>query len=1008
MPRESMDGQTQSHFHEIFFAECVIAHREGRIKEAQKGYLNILTNQPDHAESLHNLGLLALQEGRLDEAEKLIRSAVTIKPDSAVFLCNLATVLKRRGQLHEAINFYRQAVAIDPEDPDAQSNLGLTLAEVGAEEEAEQVLLRALAQTPGDPRLYTNLGVALAKQERIDKALDCFNTAICLDPEYSVAYRNRGQIYEIMGLQTKAISDYMDAISLDPNNIDALVGLGNIYNASSLHDEAGTAYQKALSLAPTHSGALNGLGILTQHRGFPGKAADLYRKALQSAPNQSEIINNLALTLQDQGLIEDALCTLQSLLSLQLNNPIAHSNLLFCLNHSSSHSSDKVYRAHCEWGMRYSPPANVSSFKTEIPDSICRLRLGFISPDFRRHSVAYFLEPLLTFLDRQRFEVFCYSDVAKPDDVTERLQVLADHWRDTKGKPDAEVESEIRSDRISVMFDLAGHTKGNRLLMFAKRLAPVQTTWLGYPNTTGLPQMDYRLVDELTDPQNGADDLTTEQLIRLNDGFLCYKPPEEAPLPALPPLTGNSHITFGSFNSPAKLSPATFDAWCAILQRVLSARLLLKGRPFADDVTCELFLKRFNDQGIASERITLMSRTTNTEEHLAAYTLIDIALDPFPYNGTTTTCEALWMGVPVVALRGCTHAARVSASLLQRVGLPELIADSIEEYIDLAVNLAANSKLIERYRQTIRTQMAASPLCNGSAFAQNFMQACEDMWNQTRQLSQPAELPLSCENSGVTMTDSFATLQTADSAEAVQAAIAAFPYWYHRIQLPHGIITPGWAPLNADAYRIPERLDGLRVLDVGAWDGYWSFEALRRGAREVIAVDDFSDYLGSLKESDRKAWGTFDCCRNLLGYSETQCQRIDMSVYDVNETRLGRFDVVFFFGTLYHLRHPLLALDKLAAVCDQAIFVESAILDNYSPYRGGLDKGYPDGQMVMEFYPGDQLGNNHTNWWAPTLHCLTHMVAAAGFATCEGWRLTDDPQQLPQCRGFVRGERTSG
>jgi len=239
--------------------------------------------------------------------------------------------------------------------------------------------------------------------------------------------------------------------------------------------------------------------------------------------------------------------------------------------------------------------------------------------------------------------------------------------------------------------------------------------------------------------------------------------------------------------------------------------------------------------------------------------------------------------------------------------------------------------------------------------------------------------------------------------DEIRRRISQFPFWYHKIELPHGIVTPGLAPLSVAAYGIPDDLRGKRVLDVGAWDGFWTFEALKRGASQVVAIDDFSDYLGSLKDGSRTAWQTFDTCRDILGYSEAQCSRFDMSVYDVTKELLGEFDIVFCFGTLYHLRHPLLALDRLAALCREEIYVESAILDDFSPYRGGLGHGYAGGQMVMEFYPGKQYGMNDTNWWVPTLACLGYMVRASGFITAEGWKLVESPDQLPQCRGFVRG-----
>jgi len=238
----------------------------------------------------------------------------------------------------------------------------------------------------------------------------------------------------------------------------------------------------------------------------------------------------------------------------------------------------------------------------------------------------------------------------------------------------------------------------------------------------------------------------------------------------------------------------------------------------------------------------------------------------------------------------------------------------------------------------------------------------------------------------------------------LSARVAAIPFWYHKIELPDGVVTPGWAPLNAAQYQVPKSLLGKRVLDVGAWDGYWTFEALKRGAFEVVAIDDFSDQLdfGRVK---RPAWETFDLCAEALEYGPEAVSRREMSVYDVSPETLGTFDVVFFFGALYHCRHPLLALDRLASVCSGEIYVESAILDDYSPYRGGIGRGYAGTQMVAEFYPTIEYGNNPTNWWVPTLQCLGHMVKAAGFSDTQAWKLTSDPKDISACRGFVKGVR---
>jgi tRNA (mo5U34)-methyltransferase len=240
----------------------------------------------------------------------------------------------------------------------------------------------------------------------------------------------------------------------------------------------------------------------------------------------------------------------------------------------------------------------------------------------------------------------------------------------------------------------------------------------------------------------------------------------------------------------------------------------------------------------------------------------------------------------------------------------------------------------------------------------------------------------------------------------LRSRIAEIEFWYHRIELARGVITPGVNPLAPAAYQVPADLTGKRVLDIGAWDGYWTFEALRRGAREVVAIDDFSDFLGLLKPEQRHAWKSFDLCREALGYAEQRCRRMELSVYDVTEEKLGgRFDLVFCFGTLYHLRHPLLGLDRLSSVCDGQIILESQICDDYSAYRGA-GQGYPGTQMVCEFFPTKELAGNATNWWAPNLNCMGGLLYAAGFTRdISTWKLVENPRQIGHCRGFATGHK---
>ena len=340
------------------------------------------------------------------------------------------------------------------------------------------------------------------------------------------------------------------------------------------------------------------------------------------------------------------------------------------------------------------------------------MRIGYVSGDFKRHSVANFLLPVFTHHDRRVFEIHCYSNNVSDDDVTGRLMGAVDHWRRISGLDDEVAAKMIAEDGIDILVDLSGHTAHNRLSLFARQPAPVQVTWLGYPGTTGVAAIGYRLVDSITDPPGDSDSYYCEKLIRLDPGFLSYAPLDPAPEPVLRP-NGNGRIRFGSFNNPAKLSPATLDLWGRLMNEVEGSVLVLKGRPFADPQVRRMLLKRFLERGIPEERIVLLEHIAAPDQHMGAYGEIDIALDPFPYNGTTTTCEAMWMGVPVVTLLGNRHSSRVGASLLTQVELTDLIAADEAEFIRIAADLAADAERRAILRQTLRGRMKASPLCDG-------------------------------------------------------------------------------------------------------------------------------------------------------------------------------------------------------------------------------------------------------------------------------------------------------
>jgi predicted O-linked N-acetylglucosamine transferase (SPINDLY family) len=459
-----------------------------------------------------------------------------------------------------------------------------------------------------------------------------------------------------------------------------------------------------------------------------GEALASYNRAIALKPGYAEAYDNRGVMLAELMRLDEALASYERAIALKPDFAEAHSNLLFSLNYDSKLTPDRLFEAHLEWNERYGRRVPHPVAHANERDAGRRLRIGYLSPDFRSHSVAHFVEPLLKNHNRQAVEVFCYAEVIRPDAVTGHLQSFADHWRVTIGLSDNELAERIRTDAIDILVDLAGHAGHNRLPVFARKPAPIQVTWLGYPNTTGLDAMDYRLVDAVTDPPGESDALASETLVRLEGGFLCYGGLKDAPAPATPPSLQSGTITFGSFNNPTKMSSATLDAWSSLLVRLPTARLLLKGGPFTDTTARALCLARLRERGVAPERVEMLPWLDDAAAHQAAYNRVDIALDPFPYNGTTTTCEALWMGVPVVTLRGDRHAGRVGASLLDQIGLTEFVANSVEEYVGIALTLARNGERLEELRHSLRPRIAASRLCDGPAFARKIEAVFRNVW----------------------------------------------------------------------------------------------------------------------------------------------------------------------------------------------------------------------------------------------------------------------------------------
>ena len=531
-----------------------------------------------------------------------------------------------------------------------------------------------------------------------------------------------------------AIECLRKARAAAPDDADIAFSLGSLLAATAPR-EALDPLRDAVRLRPGFAPAWTNMGNLLAGMGLLEEAAEAYEQALAADPELLEVETNLGVIRQSQGRHDEALRHHEHVVGLRPDFQKAQHNRLMSMHYNEGLTTNEIQAAHRAWGLGLARKLDGPTFQSAPcanEGSADRpLRVGYVSPDFRRHPVANFLLPLLEAHDRRVVDVWCYSDVARPDAMTDNLRALADHWVDTAGWDDETLTERIASDQIDILVDLAGHTSGNRLSVFARRVAPVQMTWLGYPGITGLAEMDYRLTDAVADPpgemKGEAEGEGPEQLVRLPDGFLCYRPPVDISV-AKPPL-GDRPVVFGSFNNFAKVNQTVLDCWAGILQACPTGLLMVKARSLNDPGTRRQCAEGFKARGIDPARLRLRGTVPGLAEHFAAYNDIDIALDTFPYNGTTTTFDALWMGTPVITLRGDRHAARVGASIMTHLGLPDLIAEDRQAYVRAAVSLAGDIDLCGDYSAGLRERLRTSPLLDAGRFARSIEKTYRDKWN---------------------------------------------------------------------------------------------------------------------------------------------------------------------------------------------------------------------------------------------------------------------------------------
>lgn len=737
-----------------------ILRETGNIDKAIANYRQALCVNPQYAEACFNLGNALYDKYDHEAAAACFRKAVAINPGySEAYLC-LGRQLRSSGNMQEAMACCRRALetAKDPGDAyhllgilfhetrdyqkacesfrkelearpecaEAHNCLGMSLHHAGKPEDAISFYLKALKIDTESAETLNNLGIALHDTGRPDEAIRSYKKAIAIDPGYAQAHNNLGSALHSIHRMQEAIDSFRQAILIRPDFVEAHNNLGLALLAEKRYEEAHLCFDKALAVQPGFIDAYLNSGNTFREQGLYSQALRRFKKALELDPNRYDIHAHMAYVLTLQGRMDEAIRFYQEALKTAPKDNSIHSPYLFALHYQDPVDFSELYRQHKQWG-KLQKAANP---RTRVHDKTPRrrLRIGYVSPDFHTHSVGYFIETILASHDKDSFEIFCYFDVSFPDETTKRMQSLIKNWRDISLLRDRQVEGMIQQDRIDILVDLAGHTANNRLTLFASGPAPVQATYLGYPDTTGLPGMHYRITDALADPPGMTDHLYTEKLVRLPGCFLCYRPPAPTPDVGPPPCRKTGRTTFGSFNNRSKITRNVIKVWSEILKKIPDSMLLLKAKPFADTDTRQALLEEFSRQGVQPGQIEFAGRIESRIEHLELYNSIDIALDTFPYNGTTTTCEALWMGVPVIILKGEAHMSRVGVSLLTNMGMEEFITETPHDYVEKAMSLAKNPKNLSRLRQRQRNAMSRSPLMDGHNFTRNLERAYQKMW----------------------------------------------------------------------------------------------------------------------------------------------------------------------------------------------------------------------------------------------------------------------------------------
>ena len=741
--------------------QAVILQSEGRLSEAADICKTILRLEPMQPDALNLLGLAEMGLGDYLLSKELIQKAVSICPNCSTFWLNLGVVYRFAGQLDNAIEAYQRSLELDPGNADAHFNLGKSLKLKGRFAEAETYFLRSREINPMRPSPWLSLMNLYVEELKLEKAIQLGALALTYFPNHCDIRLGVGAVYKRLNRLDEAIQHYRIATALSPSNLDALCRLASTLALHCEIGEARTLLDQAIRIDRDSIHVLNCLGVLHTSIGDTATASQVFGQAVEKHPDNATAFANLGKALKKQGWPSLALSRIQRARELEPSNietmiieagvltslgrleeadssfrqaielrrgyREAHDSLLMCMQYRPESTSEQILKEHILWNELYAKPLTSPKEFQKLRRQNRPLRLGFVSADLGAHPVGFFTANLFEHLDRAQFQTFVYSDRVGRDWLAAEIEKNVDHWFDSVSSSDASLADKIQSDEIDILFDLAGHTAHNRLLVFARRVASIQISWAGYVGTTGLTEMDFVLGDSSHIPV-GFEENYTERILRMPDGYVSYYPPAATPDVVELPAQSNGFFTFGAMCNPAKVNDRVLTTWAKILSSIPRSRLLLSYCGWTDVSNQDRVRNIFRGFG-CDQQVDFFHTPTSTEL-LRLYNQVDVALDTFPYSGGLTTIEALWMGVPTITYPGDRFSSRHSMSHLCNVGLDDWVVSSLEEYVSRAQRTAREHDSLARTRETLRNRMRQSPLCDGKRFATNFGSLMHSVWRK--------------------------------------------------------------------------------------------------------------------------------------------------------------------------------------------------------------------------------------------------------------------------------------